>query len=60
MPDNEISKLIEALRAARDMAGREDGAEMLCFLIEAALDEAVEEAKRRGQPVPIGAPSAIQ
>nr|WP_082728438.1 DUF982 domain-containing protein [Rhizobium altiplani] len=47
-----------SLVAARGRQGGWSG--MLCFLIETALDEAVEEAKRRGQPVQIGAPSAIQ
>ncbi|KRB59112.1 hypothetical protein ASE04_27345 [Rhizobium sp. Root708] len=60
MSNNEISKLIEALRAARDVADNENGAEMLCFLIEQALEEAVSEAKRRGEPVPLSVDSGIQ
>lgn len=50
--DNELSKLIDSLRAARDIAETEPGSDMLCFLIEQAIDEAIGEAMRRGQRVP--------
>jgi len=60
MPDNEISKLVESLRVARDVADNEPGAELLCFLIEQAMDEASAEAKRRGQPVPVEPAPGIQ
>lgn len=58
--NNELSKLIEGLRLAKDIAEREPNAEMLCFLIEQAIAEAVAEATRRGQPVPIQYTTAPQ
>lgn len=60
MSENEIPKLIEALRLALQMAKKEDGAEVLSFLIQQAVDEAVAEARRRGQPVPSQTAAGIQ
>lgn len=53
MPDNAMSKLVESLRVAKDAADREPGADVLCFLIEQAIEEAIAEAKRRGETVPM-------
>lgn len=58
--NTELAKLIQGLRVAKDIAESEPKAEMLCFLIEQALDEAAAEAKRRGQPVPIEHTAAPQ
>lgn len=58
--NNEISKLIESLSIARGIAATEPGAEILCFLIEQALDEALAEARRRGQPIPMSETSTPQ
>ncbi|KQV83386.1 hypothetical protein [Rhizobium sp. Root1220] len=49
MPEPKIPQLIFALDVAREMAEREGPqADMLVFLIEQALQEAKEEALRRG------------
>lgn len=58
--NSEISKLIDSLSVARGIAATEQGAEILCFLIEQALDEAFAEARRRGQPIPISDTSTSQ
>jgi hypothetical protein len=51
--NNELSKLIDGLRVAKDFAETEANSEMLCFLIEQAIGEAIAEPTRRGQVVPI-------
>ncbi|KRB49205.1 hypothetical protein ASE04_18685 [Rhizobium sp. Root708] len=51
MSENEIPKLIETLRLALQMAEKEEDGEVLSFLIQQAIGEAISEARRRGQAV---------